>query len=297
MVRSPAVILYDANGVAMAVANGVAIPASTRGVLAAGTDGTNARHLRATIGGLLLNVARSLPEAVREELTGLSFWASGHRHGYATTSSTAFIAVRGTAYIESASANLEVVSSSASDASAGTGTRTLKVIYYRSDQSGPYETTITMNGTTAVNLGDVLAQHVEHMESVTIGSNGTNVGTITIRAAGGGASIGTIAVGDGQTFWSHHFVAAGRKCMVKGFVAGVTGNGCRAFLRCVPVGTPNGFTQQEGPSYRHQSGASSLFHEFPVPIRIDGFARVEQVVRADSATAMSVFGGFSFYEV
>jgi hypothetical protein len=41
--RSPAVVLYDANGVAMAVSDGVAIPANTKGVLLAGSDGTNAR--------------------------------------------------------------------------------------------------------------------------------------------------------------------------------------------------------------------------------------------------------------
>jgi len=38
MSRSPAVILYDAAGVAMAVADGAAIPTNTRGVLGAGKD-------------------------------------------------------------------------------------------------------------------------------------------------------------------------------------------------------------------------------------------------------------------
>lgn len=38
MIRSPAVILYDAAGVAHAVQNGVAIPANTPGLMAAGSD-------------------------------------------------------------------------------------------------------------------------------------------------------------------------------------------------------------------------------------------------------------------
>lgn len=42
---SPAVILYDASGIAMAVRGGVAIPANTSALLAAGTDGTTARVL------------------------------------------------------------------------------------------------------------------------------------------------------------------------------------------------------------------------------------------------------------
>jgi hypothetical protein len=45
LARSPAVILYDLNGVAMAVSDGVAIPASTEALLAAGSDGTNAHYL------------------------------------------------------------------------------------------------------------------------------------------------------------------------------------------------------------------------------------------------------------
>ena len=37
------VILFDSNGVAMAVENGVAIPVGTRGLLIAGSDGANSR--------------------------------------------------------------------------------------------------------------------------------------------------------------------------------------------------------------------------------------------------------------
>lgn len=54
MIESPAVILYDANGVAHAVRNGVAIPANTPSLLVAGTDGTNARNLAMNTGGLIL---------------------------------------------------------------------------------------------------------------------------------------------------------------------------------------------------------------------------------------------------
>jgi len=54
MIESPAVILYDAAGVAHAVQNGVAIPASTPSLLVAGTDGTNARNLSTSTNGRLL---------------------------------------------------------------------------------------------------------------------------------------------------------------------------------------------------------------------------------------------------
>ena len=43
--ESPVVILYDSNGVPLAVLDGVAIPASTPALLAAGSDGINARYI------------------------------------------------------------------------------------------------------------------------------------------------------------------------------------------------------------------------------------------------------------
>lgn len=43
MSDSPAVILFDTNGIEVTVADGVAIPVNTRALLAAGTDGANAR--------------------------------------------------------------------------------------------------------------------------------------------------------------------------------------------------------------------------------------------------------------
>jgi hypothetical protein len=44
--RSPAVILYDAAGVALAVADGVAIPVGTPGLLIAGKEGANSRFIK-----------------------------------------------------------------------------------------------------------------------------------------------------------------------------------------------------------------------------------------------------------
>jgi hypothetical protein len=34
-----------------------------------------------------------------------------------------------------------------------------------------------------------------------------------------------------------------------------------------------------------------------VPLRIDGFKRIDLTVRSDSGTANTIFGGFHYYEV
>ena len=51
---SPAAILYDAAGKAMAVQDGVAIPADTSSLLMSGSDGTNARYLKTDSAGNLV---------------------------------------------------------------------------------------------------------------------------------------------------------------------------------------------------------------------------------------------------
>ena len=50
---SPAVLLYDANNIALSVRNGVAIPANTPGLHVMGSDGTNSRYLTVDASGRL----------------------------------------------------------------------------------------------------------------------------------------------------------------------------------------------------------------------------------------------------
>jgi hypothetical protein len=246
--------------------------------------------------GFLEVLGHSIEDSIAQALlTG----EAGHRFGYASTSSTAFTNVKATAYVEPPADGLEVVSSSASDDGnpVGTGTRTLRVTFYRGDGSGPFTEDITMNGTTAVPLADSQARFVEKMESLTIGSNGTNVGTITIRRSGAGATVGTIAVGDGITFWAHHYVPTGKKCFIRGISAGMTGNNGRYFLRFLDPLDGSVFYAPFSQNYRAQNNTNSLVHDMEVPLRIDGFKRIDLTVRSDSGTANTIFGGFHYYEV
>lgn len=64
MPRSPAVIIYDASGVAMAVQDGVALPANTRGFLSVGFDGTNARFVRIDSNGHQYVLSNQLPSSL-----------------------------------------------------------------------------------------------------------------------------------------------------------------------------------------------------------------------------------------
>lgn len=61
MAKNPTAILYDANGVAMAVEDGVAIPVGTRGVVLAGSDAEGTSHFLRVDGSKNLKVAQTLP--------------------------------------------------------------------------------------------------------------------------------------------------------------------------------------------------------------------------------------------
>ena len=117
------------------------------------------------------------------------------------------------AYTEqSSNAQRSLVSSDATDASASTGARTVRITYYDASMVGPFTETVTMNGTTPVNTVATDICFIEKLEVVTAGSNGGNAGTISLMSAtaGGGVTVGTIVVGDNETNWCHHYVPSGK---------------------------------------------------------------------------------------
>lgn len=82
----------------------------------------------------------------------------------------------------SVAATLEILSSSASDASAGVGAR--QVLVDGIDSAGAEKTAlVTLNGTTPVSAGDFLS--VNRVVVTSSGSSGFNVGTITVRTVVG----------------------------------------------------------------------------------------------------------------
>lgn len=88
---------------------------------------------------------------------------------------------------------LEVVSSSASDAAAGVGART--VVITTLDASHVEQTqVVALNGVTPVALTGTHL-HVNEFLVITSGSSHSNVGNITLRLAGAGATQGYIAAG------------------------------------------------------------------------------------------------------
>lgn len=150
-------------------------------------------------------------------------------------------AIRTTTYVgQTTNAQRSFVSTSANDSSAGTGARQIKLTYYNSSGAGPFTETLSTNGLTAVNTTATDICFVEKIEVTSVGSNGSNVGTInmysttgaggTIIAAIGVANLGT-GVGDNTTLYGHHYVASGSVVNLYNLNCGAQTSFAQVFLK------------------------------------------------------------------
>jgi hypothetical protein len=237
---------------------------------------------------------------------GQSNGAVGLVAAYAAAATASITVVRATTYTEpTVAAQLEVVSSSTSDTAAGTGARTLRIVYYDEACAGPFTTDVVMNGTVAVATAATNIRFVESMYLLTVGSNGTNVGTITLRGIGGGAIVGSIAASDGRTYWGHHYVATGCVSQIQELTAGMTLSRGGVFLRSIDVLTAGAFerqitaTQRLGGALTTSVAPLESSQTFPFgSLYVPGPARVTAYVRPDTATSGNVaHASFSYLDV
>jgi hypothetical protein len=220
------------------------------------------------------------------------------------------VSVEATTYTEQTSnAQRSIVSASANDTSAGTGARTVKITYLKVDGTGPFEETVTMNGTSAVNTTATDICFIEKMEVVTVGSTGTNAGIISLKAStgGGGATIGSIgtgslaAGGDGRTLWAHHYVPAGKVAHITSVTTGhglntSQGSGAVFHLKSLPIGVSNAIEQQIS-DFIHQYGqASSTPRLYGTAIDVEGPARITAFLLPDAALTVVYLCSFDFFE-
>ena len=122
---------------------------------------------------------------------------------------------------------LYVRSSSAADASAGTGIRTLRIVYL--DASGSQQTVAaTLNGTTPVSIGSGFS-FIQWMESETVGSGGVAAGNITLSSNAAGAptvaeTFEYISTGGGKSLSGRYKVPTGYSAYAIDFDVSAIGN-------------------------------------------------------------------------
>jgi len=190
-----------------------------------------------------------------------------------------------TAYVEPASGvQRSIGSSSASDAAAGVGARTVRITYYDNTGVGPLFETVTLNGTTPVNTVATNIRFVEKLEVLTAGTSLVNVGTISLfgSTAGAGGTVGTIGignivtgVGDNVTLWAHHYIAAGYTAelavLVVSAQSGGSGTSAKFFAKSKSPLVANSAEVLVGDVLLIQGSFERQFDFHP---NLNGFARV-----------------------
>lgn len=282
MISTPKVILYDANGA-------VLVGQKTMAASIPVTMASNQSAIPVTF----------TPANARTGVSGAFLTLGGGSAGVLTV-------LRATTYTEPvAEDQRSIASANANDTAAGTGARTVKIVYYDNSGNGPLEETVTLSGTTPVNTVATNIRFIELMEVVTAGSLLTNAGIITLygATAGGGGTVGSVGVGsvvtgvgDGVTQWAHHYVAAGYTAQLATFSTGIQSGGGntsgRFFVRVVRPLLTNSADVNAGDVILVNG---SYLRQFQYPLEELGFCRLTAyVIPAVNNTTVS--GSFDWSE-
>lgn len=237
---------------------------------------------------------------VTSALTG---FGANFTFGDVTTTATTRTLVRRTAYTEqTTNGQRSIASASANDSAAGTGARTIQIVYLDATGAGPFTEILTLNGTTGVNTVATNICFIEQIDVLTVGSTGSNVGIITLYTAinKGGSAIGTISATNNQTFWAHHYVATGKTCNVTGISCGhsgtTTGSGALFTINAKSLSNSVAAETQASDFVRLYGQSSTFSRVYTSPIKVLGPARLQVYVTPETASSTTYRAAFDFFE-
>jgi len=255
---------------------------------------------------LITGTITALPPSSSAALATIAVGTVGTSGSAPASTVTTGTLVYKTDYVEPTSAaQRSIRSDNAADTSAGTGARTVRVTYYDNTTAGPFTETVTLAGTTWVNTVATNIRYVEKIEVLTTGTDGWNVGIITLRTGtgGGGTDIGTIAANDNQTFWCHHYVPTGMTCFVTSATVGNNAtsatNGGFFFIKSrilPPTATLVTKGVVASDIIRAYGQTSTIQRVYDSSIRVTGPAQLVMHVVHEAASAVQHRASFDFYE-
>lgn len=226
--------------------------------------------------------------------------------GYIATAATTEAAVNGTTYTEpTVGAQRSVKSGSANDTAAGTGVRSVRIVYYTlaadGTIAGPFSEIVVLNGVTAVPTVATNICLIDRVEAVTVGSGGVAAGIITLATdnAGTGA-ICTIAAGERRTYLAHAYVPNGRRLNITDVTLdsgeAVTVE-TRFDLRALAYGVANAAEAPITNGLRAQglSGAWQILGQGAPLAVVSGPARVQLYATPGAITGTTQRGDFGYY--
>jgi len=220
--------------------------------------------------------------------------------GLATTAAVTEVQLGNTTVTEVTTlAQRSVKSSSANDAAAGTGARTIRVHFFKYTggvMTGPFSEDVTLNGTTAVAMGSGGLTFVERIEVLTAGSGGVPAGNISVFPAsdGTGTAIAILEAGANQTSLGQHYVPNGKICEVFD-LEGFGGNATAALVQLKGYRYAEGLEQVlVSPLACTSALPRQLEMKVPGTVRIAGPARVRMTVTPGNITSQVTRASFGW---
>lgn len=236
---STPVRLFDALGRPMSVQDGLVLSPVSSGLLSAGADENSVARLGVVESKFNAEVSIDAPAyGARFSPNNAAFTADAPmytRNGYGEIATAAITNVKivsstsvmGMFFAASAATSTFVIaSSSANDAAAGTGIRTIAIVYIGRDGMR-YRTTATMNGVSNVTVNLAIpATGVEQVYATSTGAGGTAAGTITVRNTAAGTIMGQIGTGNTQVLTTEQLVQTNRTIYICGIRASARVTAC-----------------------------------------------------------------------
>lgn len=207
-----------------------------------------------------------------------------------TSLTTAVLASGGVYPYPSVAGALEVVSSDAADAAAGTGMRTVLIMGLDAEWLLKSEI-VTLNGITPVALpGTWIRTH--RMYGITAGSGKVNVGTVTVRPSGGGVTLLDIPPDFGQSVHGIFTVPADRRGFFKTWkCVHLPKAAVEAVHAHVAIVTREN-DQADRPFRVRQTSSTGTPNPFVVPVEIPPMTDIEMRVLTVDANNTQIAGTF-----
>lgn len=147
----------------------------------------------------------------------------GHGEGSVISTTTYVILANATVTQPSANTAMQLVSTSANDASAGTGAQQVTIKYLPIAWGAGKSETITLNGVTPVALSNTDVYRISELYVNRVGSGGTTDGTITLVDVATGL-VKYAQIDPGVAFFERaiHYVPDNTLCVITGALLGCT---------------------------------------------------------------------------
>ena len=265
-----------------------------------GGDLDNSTQIEGADGTKIGNVGDRLKVDAQSSISGAG---AAFSFGDRTTTTLTQVVVERTTYTEqTTNAQRSIASASANDTSAGTGARTVTITYLDSTGAGPYTETVTLNGTSYVNTVATDICFIESIVVATVGSTGSNVGILTLKAAtaGGGATIWTVNATNNRTLAARHYVPLGKTALITGLSTshnGTTvGSGGVFILNMRMLNSSVAPDVQVSDFVRLYGQSSTFARSYTSPIKVVGPARVQCYVTPETTSSTVYRAAFDFSE-